>query len=67
MQVDKLYKLIGIMLFAIAFTMPAMAESPYPVGDDVFVKDHYKNVVQQIPYQILLEMLHQLILDVHII
>ena len=52
MQVDKLYKLIGIMLIAIAFTMPAMAESPYPVGDDVFVKDHYKTVVQQTPYQI---------------
>ena len=49
---NKLYKLISIMLVAIAFTMPVMAENPYPVGDNAFVYDHYKTVIQQTPYQI---------------
>ena len=49
---NKLYKLIGTMLVAIAFAMPAMAENPYSVGDNAFVYDHYKTVIQQTPYQI---------------
>ena len=49
---NKLYKLIGTMLVAIAFAIPAMAENPYSVGDNAFVYDHYKTVIQQTPYQI---------------
>ena len=49
---NKLYKLISIMLATIAFAMPVMAENPYQVGDDAFVYDHYKTVIQQTPYQI---------------
>ena len=49
---NKLYKLIGTMLVAIAFAIPAMAENPYKVGDNAFVYDHYKTVIQQTPYQI---------------
>ena len=49
---NKLYKLISIMLATIAFAMPVMAENPYQVGDDVFVYDHYKTVIEQTPYQI---------------
>ena len=56
---NKLYKLIGIMLVTIAFAMPVMAQNPYAIVFEYLgqhksgiVLDHYKTVIQQTPYQV---------------
>ena len=40
-----------IAIFIVALSMSAMAQNPYPV-DNAIVLDHYKNIIQQEPYDV---------------
>ena len=48
---NKIFKQLGAIFVAAIFSMPAIAQNPYPV-DNAIVLDHYKSVVRQVPYDV---------------
>ena len=48
---NKIFKQLGAIFVAAIFSMPAIAQNPYPV-DNAIVLDHYKSVVKQVPYEV---------------